>query len=341
MERERTSGAGAVLALLCLALASAPFARAQRHRTTITDYPEVAVQGTLRMDRAAKQVTGATVTIENSDGEVVDEQSVSTNAQFHFEGLHEGTYVLTATADGYETYQQTLDLTHTVNQAFVNITLKPAGDSASPTANLPSRTDALAPGKARKEWEKGSHVLASRKLDEAQAHFERAVAAYPCYARAQTDLALTLMREGQSPHAEAPLKKSVECDPDYVDAYLHLGRLLNEQQRFTESCRVLAEGVRRAPSSWDFYFQLGQAHFGLKEYPNAEQEYRQAQSFGLAVPSVIHERLAAVYLKESEYSKAYAEMQAYLAEDPEGHYAAGIRTLMQQLQSAGLIHPPD
>jgi tetratricopeptide (TPR) repeat protein len=341
MERERTSGAEGVLALLCLVLAGAPSASAQRvRRATIADYPQVAVEGTLRMDTAAKQVTGAMVTLATSEGEVVDEQPVSTNAQFHFDGLREGTYVLIATADGYEAYQQTLALTHSVTRAFVNITLRLAGSSASPRGNLPSRTDALAPGKARKEWEKGSRALASRKLDEAQAHFEKAVSAYPCYARAQTDLASTLMREDQSPRAEAPLKKSIECDPDYVAAYLHLGRLLNEQQRFTESRRVLAEGVRRAPSSWDFYFQLAQADFGLKDYPNAEQEYRQAQSFGLAVPAVIHERLAAVYLKESEYSKAYAQMQAYLAEDPEGHYATGIRTLMQQLESAGLAHPP-
>ena len=340
MERERTSGAGAVWALLCVSVASAPSARAQRHRTSITDYPEVAVDGTLRMDRAAKQATGATVTLATPEGQVVDEQAVSTNAQFHFDGLREGTYVLIAAADGYETFEQTVDLTHSVNRAFVNITLQPAGSSALPTGNLPSRTDALAPGKARKEWEKGARALASRKLDEAQAHFEKAVAAYPCYARAQTDLALALMRENQSPRAEAPLKKSIECDPDYLTAYLPLGRLLNEQQRFTESRNVLAEGVRRAPSSWDFYFQLAQADFGLKEYPNAEQEYRRAQSFGPAVPPVIHERLAAVYLKESEYNKAYAEMQAYLAEDPQGHYAARIRTLMQRLQSAGLVHPP-
>jgi len=341
MECERTSGAGAVGALLCVALATPPSAHAQQVRSnaTITDFPEVAIEGTLRMDTAAKPVTGATLTLATSEGQVVDEQSVSTNAQFHFSSLRAGTYVLTATAEGYEPYEQTLDLTHSASRAFVNITMTPKGDSTLPSSNLPSRTDALAPGRARKEWEKGSRALAGRKLDEAQAHFEKAVAAYPCYARAQTDLALTLMQEKQSPPAETALKKSIECDPDYVDAYLHLGRLLNEQQRFTESRRVLAEGVRRAPSSWDFYFQLAQADFGLKDYPNAEQEYRRAQSFGLAVPAVIHERLAAVYLKESEYNKAYAEMQAYLAEDPEGHYAAGIRTLMQQLQSAGLVHP--
>jgi len=306
----------------------------------MSDYPEVTIEGTLRMDRSVKQVTGATVTVENAQGVVIDERRVSTNSQFHFDGLREGTYIVTAVADGYEPFQQTVELTQTESQAFVNITLKPAGSSTSPTGNLPSRTDTLAPGKARKEWEKGARALAGGKLDEAQTHFEKAVADYPCYARAQTDLALTLVRENQSSHAEAPLKKSIECDPDYLAAYLPLGRLLNEQQRFPESRRVLAEGVRRAPGSWDFYFQLAQADFGLKEYPNAEQEYRQAQSFGVAVPPVIHERLAAVYLKESEYNKAYAEMQAYLAADPQGRYAAGIKTLMQQLQSAGLVHPP-
>jgi len=120
----------------------------------MSDYPEVTIEGTLRMDRSVKQVTGATVTVENAQGVVIDERRVSTNSQFHFDGLREGTYIVTAVADGYEPFQQTVELTQTESQAFVNITLKPAGSSTSPTGNLPSRTDTLAPGKARKEWEK-------------------------------------------------------------------------------------------------------------------------------------------------------------------------------------------
>jgi len=338
VESERTSSAGVVLALLCLALASAPSAPAQTPKSPARDYPQGEVRGTVRMDSAARPATSVTVTIETDQGEVVDQQPVSTDGRFRFDNLPKGNFVLIATAAGYLPFRQTLDLTISGARAYVDVTLEPAGPAALPTASRFSRTDALAPGKARKEWEKGTHALASRKLDEAQTHFERAIAAYPCYARAHTDLALTLMQKGQWPRAEAPLKKSIECDPDYLGAYFHLGRLLNAQQRFTESRRVLAEGVRRAPSSWSFYFVLAQADFGLKDYPNAEQEYRRAQSFGVAVPSVIHERLAEVYLKETEYNKAYAEMQAYLTEDPEGRYAADTRTLMQQLQSAGLVH---
>jgi len=339
MKRERTSGAGAVLALLCAALASGS-AHAQRVPHNHPEDPELAVEGTLRMDRGARQTTGAAVTLATSEGEIVDEQSVSTNAQFQFTGLQAGAYVVTATAEGYEPFQQPLTLSASVTRAFVNITLKLSSSAASPASNLPSRSDTLASKKARREWEQGTRALARRQLDDAQAHFEKAIAVYPCYARAETDLALTLMREGQSMQAEAPLKKSIQCDPDYVDAYLHLGRLLNEAQRFAEGRHVLAEGVRRAPSSWDFYFQLGQADFGLEDYPNAEQDYRQAQSFGTAVPTVIYQRLAAVYLKENNYGKAYDEMQSYLTEEPQGPYAAGIRKVMKQLKSAGLVHPP-
>jgi len=335
MEGESTSGAGRVLALLCLVLASAPCDAAQG-----TLYSRGEVYGTLRIDSAAKQVNSVTVTLETALGEVIDRRPVSNDGRFRFDGLQRGNYLLIATAEGCEPYRQTVDLTDPIARASVDITLKPASSSALPTANLPSRTDAQAPTKARKEWQKGVRAAASQKLGEAQTHFEKAVAAYPCYAQAQTDLAVILMLGKQSAHAEAPLKKSFECDPDYVDAYLHLGRLLNGQQRFTESRRVLAEGVRRAPSSWFLYFQLGQADFGLKAYPNAEQEYRKAQSFGLAVPSVIPERLAAIYLNEGEYNKAYTEMQAYLAADPKGTYAASIRAVMQKLQSAGLVHPP-
>ena len=46
-----------------------------------------------------------------------------------------------------------------------------------------------------------------------------------------------------------------------------------------------------------------------------------------------------VYLHENAYDKAYAEMRSYLQADPDGPYAAKIRTVMRQLESAGRVHP--
>jgi tetratricopeptide (TPR) repeat protein len=339
-EKSMNSGlsgeAGKPLLLVCLTLGLAVSASPlQRLRLEMADF-EVEIQGTVRVEEGNKYVTGATVSLEDPQGRLVEEEDVSTNGQFCFSARRKLVYTLIVAADGYETYVQQLDLTRVSGTTIVDITLKPhKAEGRSPSA----RTDATAPTKARKELERGLRASEERRLSEAHAHFEKAVKIYPCYARAQVDLALTLMGERDSPRAEAPLKKAIECDPDFVEPYLQLGRLFNAEHRYDESRKILAEGVRRAPGSWQLYYHLGQADEGLKNYPLAAQELLRALSFGPDDPAAVHEKLADVYLRENTYDKAYAEMAAYLQIAPNGQYAGRMRTIMQKLQSAGLVHP--
>jgi len=333
-----SGGAGKPLVLVCLTLGLALPATAQQRPgpDRIKDF-EVQIQGTVRVEEGNKHIPGATVRLEDQEGHVVEEEDVSTYGQFCFEGLGQVTYTLIVTADGYETYVHRLDLTNSGGMNTVSITLKPNRETAG--ASPSARTDATAPKKARKELERGVRASQERRLSEAHAHFEKAVKIYPCYARAQVHLALTLMRESDAPGAETPLKKAVECDPDFLEPYLELGRLLNAEHRYVESRAVLVEGVRRAPGSWQLYYHLGQADEGLKNYPLAEQDLLRALSFGPAVSAAVHEKLANVYLREKTYGKAYAEMGAYLQIAPNGQYAGTMRAVMQKLQSAGLVHP--
>jgi len=148
-------------------------------------------------------------------------------------------------------------------------------------------------------------------------------------------LALTTQRD--RPHAEAALKKAIECDPDFVDAYSQLGWLFNGGKRFSESARVLQEGLRHSPSAWQFYYQLGIAHYGLGDYNRAEEEYLKAESLNPEPPAEIHVKLADVYLKKSAFDKAHSEMESYLHAEPGGRFAVKVRELMKQLESAGLV----
>jgi tetratricopeptide (TPR) repeat protein len=296
------------------------------------------IRGAVHIQGAQKQAGGGAVTLETSEGQFIEEQPLSGQGQFSFTGLQRLSYVVTVAAQGYETYEQTVDLTSGASLVSLNITLRPRNSSSASTTNRPSRTDTAAPKKARQEWEMGVRALRHNRLKQAHAAFENAVKIYPCYARAQTDLALTLFREHNSPQAEAPLRKAIECDRDYVDAYLHLGQLLNAQKRFSESRSVLAEGVRRAPGSWPLLYYLGQADEGLLNYPLAEEEFLRALAFGSGDRAIIHEKLADLYLKQRLYDKAYAQMQAYLEASPNGGYAARIKMVMQQLESKGLVH---
>ncbi len=340
MERGHLAGAGKLplLALLTLALAVPASAQFGRRERVGVVRDEGKVEGTVRLEGTRKDTTKAVVRLEDLQGGVVGEAQVSTNGQFNFADLPEAQYTLIVTADGYDTYVERLDLTTGGGMPGIYITLRPTRNEENTAPNSVARTDATAPRKARQELEKGERASAAQKLSEARAHFQKAVNIYPCYARAQMDLALTLMQERALSPAEAPLKKAIECDPDFAEPYFHLGRLLNAQRRYGESRSVLAEALRRAPGSWVLYYHLGEADEGLKNYPLAEQDLLRALSFGPGVSASVHEKLADVYLRENEYEKAYREMRAYLQADPDGPYAARIKAVMKQMESDGRVH---
>ncbi len=137
--------------------------------------------------------------------------------------------------------------------------------------------------------------------------------------------------------AEDSLRKAIDCDPGFPDAYAEMGQLLNAEKKFAESQAVLQEGLRRAPGAWQFYYQLANAHYGLRQYRSAETEYRKVQSLNTTPPVEIHIKLANIYLKESAYDQAYAEMQTYLRLEPNGPFATKIKSIVQQMESSGAV----
>jgi tetratricopeptide (TPR) repeat protein len=78
--------------------------------------------------------------------------------------------------------------------------------------------------------------------------------------------------DSELPGAEAALRKAVQCDPGFPDAYTQLGQLLNAEKKFAENTDLLQDGLRRSPGAWQFfYYQLVIAHFGLKQYGQARK----------------------------------------------------------------------
>jgi len=303
----------------------------------------VTLGGWVHADYGQSLPASVTVRLETNEGMIGGERSVNTSGYFEFVGLARTSYRLTVTAPGFQVYQQDLDLGSAGDKLVVNVHLSPTVKLRSlPPPASSSFTDNNASKKARREYEKGIRALRDGSLSEAQSHLEKSVKEYPCYARAQTDLALVLSDKRLFPASEAALKKAMECDPDYLDAYNELGQLYYNQKKYQDGAAILQEGMRRSPGSWQFYYQLGANHFHLGEYGKAEKEYLKAKTLSSSVPAEIHVRLADVYLKQSAYDKAYAEMQVYVLAEPNGRYAARARSLMRQMESdhtAQAAHP--
>lgn len=296
----------------------------------------VRVIGNIHTDGGQLPGAGVIVRIETDGGRLTAIAPATASGSFSFESVAKKVSQLTVTAEGYETAEQYLDLTRTANIVQVTVNLIPKRKTAAPEAP-PALSDAKASKKALKEFEKGDSALTARKLDEAHAHLKKAVTDSPCYARAQTELATVLAELHKMAEAEAAARKARDCDPDFIEAYIQLGMILNTENKFTEGEAALQEGVRRAPAQWQFYYQLAAAHYGLKDFTRAEQDYQRVLSLNPSPPSEFRVRLADVYLKENAYDKAYAQMQDYLKSEPDGRFAQKVKNIMHQMEASGVL----
>ena len=82
----------------------------------------------------------------------------------------------------------------------------------------------------------------------------------PCRARGQTTLGGTVSREQQ--WAEAPFRKSINCDGGFLDGYVQLAPLLRGPEKFDECSTRLAQALRQFPIEWRLHDELGKVKQG-------------------------------------------------------------------------------
>jgi len=301
------------------------------------------VEGQVLTDRGMPPATTANLHLETQEGQVVADQPADSRGRFRFINLSRQAYHLTVTAEGFQTLQQWVDLCRGESRFLITVTITSLEKAKSKGAMV-SITDLSAPRKARKEYEKGQRAFQKENLPEARRHLENAVAEYPCYARAQTNLGMTLELLGENAPAESAFRKAVECDAGFHEAHVQLGIFLNHQKRFAESAADLRKVIGHFPGSWQLSYQLAAAEYGLGQYPQAAQEYLRAQSMSSEIPAEIHIRLADVYTQQGAYADAYAELQAYLRAEPQGRFAAKATDVIQRMEKTGVLkrsRPPD
>jgi tetratricopeptide (TPR) repeat protein len=317
---------GALVLIACLGLPAGAGAQGR----------DANLNGQVRTDEGLA-VKNATVKLETEEGELVQEQPTTTAGQFFFNNIPKAMYVLTVTAQGFETYQQTFNMGEGANQYDISVSLTPAGKPVQAKAEPPALSDAQAPKEAKRDYDKAEKAISSRKYGEARKQLKSAVDQYPCYAKAQTKLGLIMSQQKDYRDAEAAFRKSISCDAGYLDAYLELGQLLNAEKRFTEAGPVLEQGLRQSPASWQFYYEAGVGQYGLGHYDIARQQFEKAKALTAQPSADLDVKLADVYVKENSFQKAYASMQDYLKLDPEGAFAPRIKTIMKQMESSGVL----
>jgi tetratricopeptide (TPR) repeat protein len=214
------------------------------------------------------------------------------------------------------------------------IVLKRLGDHEGGSVSMSALK---APPDARKAYEKGVAEIAKRKWAEAQKNLERAVAIYPEYAPAWSDLGEALREQSQPKEAGTAWERAIQADPKYGKPYLQLTRLAVSETRLEDAVRIAERAFEmRIIGFPGIYFYHALANYGLHRLDAAEKSARQAVELDAAheMPHAEH-LLGTVLAAKGDRRGAVEHLTKYLEAAPKAPDAEAVRKRIEELERPG------
>jgi len=263
-----------------------------------------------------------------SQSTLTDEDGV-----FHFNQLETGSY--TVSVDVGKEYDPAME-TVLVEQRFVNVTIY-----------LKAKPDPSIPQAAVDFYRKGQEFVRKGNNSKAAEQFNSALAVYPQFAAALSELGVQYMKLAQMDKAAQTLEAFLKLRPEDPLGQLNLGIVLYNQsvalygekkvdesnQKASQAQAHLQTAVNLKSSGPSAHYYLGMTLIRLHKYADAEKELELAISNGGENQPLIHKFLGGVYMSTHKNKEAADELEKYLKLDPTANNAAQIRDTIKNLRS--------
>jgi tetratricopeptide (TPR) repeat protein len=197
----------------------------------------------VQQDTGSPFATPATVTLRSADMSVNLTSRTNESGLVAFKTIPSGQYLVEVSAEGYHTVREQIGIG---TGGVQNLLVAMIPDTGVALSRSPSGGGAVNP-KAIKETEKGLRSLQVGKLDEAQQHLTRALAAAPNFADGNYLMGVLLLRRKESAQARPFLQKAVDIAPNHAPALLALGEAEYLQRDFARATDSLEQSLREQP----------------------------------------------------------------------------------------------
>ena len=254
-----------------------------------------------------------------------------------FRVLNGKTYRLTVSGRGIETVTTAyfevnpLETLHT-ETVHVKSEKEGGGRESIPGPPTISVSEMNIPKKASGEMKKGLDAYAKGDLETAAAHFEKAIAEYPRYARAYDMLGAIAMKGSDRDKARGLFSKAIQVDADFLPAYMDLARLDLQDQDYAASESLLAKVIAVNPAMPDAVALLATTEFANKEYDKALADVERTHALRN------HEQFAEVHIMagkvlsmQNHPNAAIAQFQLFLIEKPDSPQGESVRKSLEVL----------
>jgi tetratricopeptide (TPR) repeat protein len=240
---------------------------------------------------------------------------------------------------GIQEYNEILEIESVESHKTANIVVKAARSGASTTgansssAGMVGANRLNVPGKAHKEFEKGSEALGKKAWAEAKKHFDAAIALYANYDVAYNGLGVALMSVGDSRGARPAFEKAIHLNEDFAEAYRNLAKIALDDHNYEEVDTLLSRSLSSDPlNAWALAY-AAYAELQLHKFDETIAHARKAHTVPHATLASVHIVCGRALEAKQQSAEAIAEYRAYLSEDPSGRDAARARQAIARLTS--------
>ena len=256
--------------------------------------------------------------------------------QFEFPGLLPGNYKLEVEAD-----RQRFEVTTEAVQVFrgtpsiVNPALKEKQLSNEPGRGKSISVSELSrnvPSAAKKEFDKANHASNEGRTEEAIAHLRKAVALFPDFTMALSDLGSQLLGQGKLDQAAEVLSKAINLDDKAFNPALNLGIVRVHQNRFSEAAQILTRALSLEPNSPAARLYAGITALALGTPEVAEKELKAAYELGGSQYALALFHLGQLYMNKGDRNLALKSFEHYLSDSPNAANADQVRKLISMLR---------
>jgi Ca-activated chloride channel homolog len=185
----------------------------------------------------------------------------------------------------------------------------------SPNGSL-SKLDLKAPGKARREYEKGYQLLMRKDHQGALEHLITATSIYPSFVAAHNALGSAYLGLGQTEQARAEFAQAVSLDDHLPSSFLNLGCAELALKHFPAAQEAIQKASSIAPLDLQLLTALAYGQFMNHDYAGVVETARQVHDRKHDGAAMVHFFAAAAWSAQDKIPQAQHELLTLLREDP-------------------------
>jgi len=280
--------------------------------------------------------------ISGSNGTQLKQTYTNDRGGAQFFSVPTGTYQLSVSGQSIQpTVSDMFEVDPRRGTQSIFVRVKPAaenGEANSTKGGGPtvSAGDLKVPEDASKEFDKATKLIAKQEWQKAIDPLNKALALYPGYAEAYTNLGVVYARLGDSEKEREALQKAIAANDHFAPAFVNLARLEIKDHNLVAAEADLKQAISIDPTDAQSLALLAQVQLLDHHYEDAIASASKVHSMSHDAYALVHYVAARACEHLNRLPDAVAEFKLFLTEEPSGERATAAReemaTIQKQLQ---------